>query len=145
MKTSDVVRKLVRACVDDRCTLEHERKFVDEPRAEALGELAREREQFVSDLERVGGLAPRRSDGSWAELLREAGRSLWVTAAGPNIGDAITTCRHSRVRTEASYEEAMQAPLPDEIQRLLEAQRRRLHEELDELDRLQFEAPGARP
>lgn len=137
METTDVLRNLVRACVDDERTLRHESKFVDPARAEALGRLAREREQFVAELERLeGGIEPR--DGSWAELSREAGRDVWVTAAGRNVGDAIRACRHSRARTEAQYEQALEGSWPDEIRRVLAAQRARLHEETEELDRLQF-------
>jgi hypothetical protein len=137
MKTSDILRKLIRACVDDERTLRHESKLVDAGRAEALMRLAREREQFVTDLER---LAEREQphDGSWAELSREAARDVWVTAAGRNNGDAIRSCRHSRTRTEALYDKALQGSWPDEVLRVLAAQRRRLHDETEELDRLQF-------
>jgi hypothetical protein len=137
MTTTDVLRKLIRACVDDGRTLRHESKFVDPGRVEALTRLARERDQFVADLER---LAKREQphDGSWSELSREAERDVWAAAAGRNNGDAITSCRHSRARTEALYDEALQASWPDEIQRVLAAQRRCLHEEADELNKLQF-------
>lgn len=137
MTTCDVLRKLIRACVDDGRTLRHESKFVDAGRAEALTRLARERELFVTDLER---LAKREQPhgGSWSELSREAERNVWVAAAGRNTGDAITSCRHSRARTEALYDEALQASWPDEIQRVLAEQRRRLHDEADELIQLQF-------
>lgn len=142
MKTSDVLQRLVQACVDDERTLLHESKFVDAQRASALTRLAREREQFIAELERVGALASRRSRGSWAELAREAGRDVWVAAAGRNKGDAITICRHSRARTEARYYDAMHAPLneplPDETGRLLAEHWRRLHDEASELDQLQF-------
>jgi hypothetical protein len=110
---------------------------VDGARAEALARLVSEREEFVMDLER---LAKREQphDGSFSELSREAERHVWVAAAGRNIGDAIASCRHSRARTEALYDQALEASWPDEIQRVLAAQRRRLHEEADELNRLQF-------
>src|SRR5579859_6187239 len=106
--------------------------------AERLTRLAGEREQFVAELERLGERPQRRPNGSWAELLREAGRNVWVAAVGRNDGDAIATCRHSRARTEARYDDAMQRPWPDEIRRVLDAQRGRLHAEADELNRLQF-------
>ena len=124
MTTSDVLRKLIRSCVDDGRTLRHESKFVDGPRAEALTRLAREREQFVADLER---LAQREQphDGSWSELSREAEREVWVAAAGRNNGDAITSCRHSRAGTEALYDEALLGSWPDETQQVLAAHRRR--------------------
>ncbi len=137
MTTSEVLRNLIRACVDDGRTLRHESKFVDGARAEALARLVGEREEFVMDLER---LAKREQphDGSFSELSREAERDVWVAAAGRNIGDAIASCRHSRARTEALYDQALEASWPDEIQRVLAAQRRRLHEEADELNKLQF-------
>jgi hypothetical protein len=137
MTTSDVLRKLIRACVDDGRTLRHESKFVGAAQAEALARLVREREQFATDLER---LAKREQphDGSWSELSREVERDVWVAAAGRNSGDAITSCRHSRARTEALYDEALQASWPGEIQHVLAEQRRRLHEEADELNKLQF-------
>jgi hypothetical protein len=78
------------------------------------------------------------SPSSWIELSREARRNAWVAAAGRNSGDAIASCRHSRARTEAVYDEALQAPWSDEIQRVLAAQRRRLHDEAAELIQLQF-------
>jgi hypothetical protein len=137
MTTSDVLRKLTRACVDDGRTLRHESRFVGAAQAEALARLAHEREQFVTELERLAkGEQPH--DGSWSELSREAERDVWVAAAGHNSGDAIASCRHSRARTEALYDEALQGSWPDEIQRVLAAQRRRLHEEADELNKLQF-------
>lgn len=137
MTTSDFLRKVIRACVDDVRTLRHESKLVDGARAEALTRLALEREQFVTDLERLAG-REQPHDGSWSELSREAERDVWVAAAGRNIGDAITSYRHSRARTEALYDEALQARWPDEIQRVLAAQRSRLHDEVYELDKLQF-------
>ena len=137
MTTSEVLRKLIRACVDDGRTLRHESKFVDPGRVEALTRLANERELFVKDLERLAK-REQRHDGSWSELSREAERDVWVAAAGRNSGDAIASCRHSRARTEALYDEALQVSWPDEVQRVLEAQRRRLHEETGELDKLQF-------
>ncbi len=138
MRTARILRKLIRACVDDECTLRHESKFVDASRAVALGRLASERARFVEDLERLEGGAASRPNASWAELLSKARRNVWVAAAGPNNGDAIASCRHSRVRTEARYDEAMQAALPEEIRRVLAAQRSRLHEEADELNRLRI-------
>jgi hypothetical protein len=119
----------MRACVDDGRTLRHESKLVDPVRAEALTRLAGEREQFVTDLERFAK-CERSRQGSW--------RNVWVAAAGRNSSDAITSCRHSRARTEAVYDEALQASWPDEIQRVLAAQRRRLHDEAQELVQLQF-------
>jgi hypothetical protein len=137
MATSGVLRKLIRACVDDGRTLRNESRFVDPGRLEVLTRLASEREQFATDLER---LAKREQphDGSWIELTREVERDAWVAAAGGNNGDAIASCRRSRARTEAVYDEALQGSWPDEIQRVLAAQRRRLREEADELNRLQF-------
>jgi hypothetical protein len=135
MATSDVLRRLIRACIDDWRTLGHESQFVDAARAETLTQLAREREQFVSDLERLAE-CQQPHDGSWSELVREAERNIWVSAAGRNIGDAITSCRHSRARTEALYDEALQSSWPDEMQRVLTAQRRRIHDEADDLNKL---------
>jgi hypothetical protein len=137
MTASDVLRKLIRACVDDECTLRHESTLVDARRAEALTRLAREREQFVADLERLSG-STQAHDGSWSELSREAKRNFWVAAAGRNNGDAITSCRRSRARTEECYDEALRSSLPVETQRVLAAQRRRLHDEADELAQIQF-------
>ncbi len=138
MKPPELLRKLIRACVDDERTLQHERRFVDAGRAETFTRLARERSQFVEELERLGGRAPSRPNGSWAELLREAGREVWVAAAGRNNGDAVAACRHSRARTQARYDSAMQGSLPDEIRRALGEQLRRIRAEAHELIRLQF-------
>lgn len=137
MTTADVLRKLIRGCVDDERTLRHESRFVGVAQAEVLTRLAQEREQFVTDLER---LAKREQphDGSWSELSREAERDVWVAAAGRNSGDAITSCRDSRARTEALYDEALEGPWPHDIEGVLVAQRRRLHDEADELIELQF-------
>ena len=138
MKTSNVLMKLVRACVDDERTLLHESRFVDARRASTLTRLAREREQFVADLERFGARGPRRTNGSWAELVREAGRNVWVAAAGRNSGDAIASCRHSLARTEALYDQAMHESLPDEVGRVLAGHWSCLHEEASELDQLRI-------
>ena len=137
MTTSDVLRKLIRACVDDERTLRHESRVADGPRAQALERLALERGQFVTDLERLAN-REQPHDGSWSELAREVKRDVWVAAAGRNAGDAITSCRHSRARTEAVYDQALQVPLPEEIRRVLAEQRRRLDDEADELIHLQF-------
>jgi hypothetical protein len=137
MNTTDILRRLISACVDDECTLRHEFKFVDGACAEALSRLAHEREQFVEDLERLGG-SQQAHDGSWSELAREAARNMMVAAAGRNKGDAVATCRHSRARTEAIYDEALQATWPTDTRRLIEAQRERLQAEALELNRLQF-------
>jgi Copper binding octapeptide repeat len=135
--TSNALQKLIRGCVDDGRTLRHESKLVDAVRAEALTQLVRERERFVTDLEH---LAKREQPhgGSWSELAREAVRDVWVAAAGRNNGDAIRSCRHSRARTEALYDEALQTAWPDEIQRVLAEQRGRLRDEADELIKLLF-------
>lgn len=138
MKTAHLLTKLIRARTDDGCMLQHERKFVDPVRAETLTRLAARAKSSIADLERCGGRRQERPTGSWAELVREAARSLWVTAAGRNAGDAIASCRHSHKRTEARYEEAMRGPWAGEIGQVLEAQRRRLHDEVDELTQLQF-------
>lgn len=137
MTPSDGLRKLIRACVDDERTLRHESGLVDEVRAAALMRMARERDQFVADLERLAG-CEQPHDGSWGELSREARRNAWVAAAGRNNGDAITSCRQSRARTEAVYDEAFQVSWPDEIQRVLAEQRHRVQGEAEELIRLQF-------
>lgn len=138
MNTATTLEELIRACVDDERTLLHERTFVDAQRAETLTRMARERDEFVQDLERLGAPARKRESGSWVELLREAGRDVWVSAAGLNNGDAIAACRHSRARTEARYDTAMQWPWPDKVWRVLEAQRRRLQDDADELNHIQF-------
>jgi hypothetical protein len=137
MTPSHALRKLIRACVDDECTLRHESRLVDPLRADALIRLAREREQFIMDLERLAE-HQEPHDGSWGELSREARRNVWVAAAGPNTGDAIWSCRRSRARTEARYDRALQSSWPDETQRVLAAQRCRVHDEADELATLQF-------
>ncbi len=137
MTPSKALRKLIRACVDDECTLRHESTLVDPLRADALTHLARERERFVMDLERLAE-TQQPHDGSWSELSREARRNVWVAAAGPNSGDAIWSCRRSRARTEARFDKALKSSWPAEIQRLLVAQRCRLRDEADELVALQF-------
>src|SRR5579859_6580067 len=138
MKTTKILRELIRACVDDQWALQHERAFADARAAKTLTRLAQERAQFVEQLERLGEPAHGRPTLSWAEFFRELGRDLWVGAAGRNNGDAIATCRRSRARTEARYDGAMQGPLPDEIRSVLAVQRSRLQDEADELNRLQF-------
>jgi hypothetical protein len=145
MKTSHPLRTLIRACKDDERTLQHERKFVDPVTAETLARLAASVRSSVLDLERLGGSGQEGPNGSWAELAHEATRNLWVMAAGRNTGDAIASCRHSHKRTEARYEEAMQGPWGGEIGQVLAAQRSRLHDEVDELNRLQFGVGEARP
>jgi hypothetical protein len=138
MKTSRLLRKLIRACVDDERTLQHERHFVDSGRGVTLTRLARERQQFVVDLAALAEPGQSGPDGSWSELLREVGRNMQVAAAGRNSGDAVATCRHSRSRTEACYDRALQSFWPAEMRCMLESQQGRLHEEADELNRLQF-------
>lgn len=138
MKISKILRNLIRACVDYQWTLQHERTFVDAGRRKALTRLALERAQFIEDLERMGERAQSRPIVSWSEFFRELGRDAWVSAAGRNDGDAIATCRRSHARTEARYDDAMRRPLPDEIRRVLAAQRCRLHDEAEELNRLRF-------
>jgi hypothetical protein len=137
MTTSDVLRKVIRACVDDWRTLRHESRFVDPPRVTVLTRLAGEREQFATVLERLGK-REQPHDGSWMELWREAERNLRVAAAGRHSGDAVRSCEHSRARTEAAYDKALEAPLPEDIQSVLADQRRRLQREADELIDLEF-------
>jgi hypothetical protein len=137
MRTSGVLRKLIRACVDDGRTLRHESTLVDAERAPALMRLASDRETFVKDLERLARCG-QSHDGSWRELAREVERGVWVIAAGRNNCDAIRSCRHSRARTEALYDRALQASWPDETQRVLAAQRRCLREAADQLNMLRF-------
>lgn len=132
------LEKLIRACMDDERTLHHESALADPRRAAALRLLARERARFVADLDRLESHAPRRSTGSWAELLREAGRDAFVLALGRNTGDSIASCRRSRARTEKRYEEALAGTLSDEARRVVTTQRLRLHDEADELAHLQF-------
>jgi hypothetical protein len=138
MQNSTVLRQLISACVDEERTLRHERKFVSAEGAETFTRMASERAQFASELKRLGDTSRSNPGASWAEFLREAGRSLWVSAAGRNNGDAVRSCRHSRARTEGRYDAAMQRPWSDETRNVLVEQRRRIHEETDELSRLQF-------
>ena len=138
MGTNDVVRKLIRACVDDERTLQHECKFVGPGRSAHLMRLARERRQFVGDLERLAAPGQAAPGGSLGELLREALRNLRVVAGGPNSGDAIASCRQSRSRTQACYDRALLGPMADEPRCVLESQRRRLDEEALGLSRLEL-------
>ena len=139
MNQGNAIRGLIRACVDDERTLQHESKLVLDPgRAETLTKLAHERKHFLTVLEGLQEGGRRRSSGSWGELVREAARDLWVLACGRNNGDAIAVCRHSRGRTEARYDEALRFPWPAETGRILEEQRRVLHEETQELNQIQF-------
>ena len=138
MKNADVLRRLISTCVDDERTLQHESKIVDEGRAGTLRRLARGRGQFVDELEQLVGHTQRRASGSWAELLREAGRSVQIVAAGRNNGDAVAMCRHSCARTAARFDQTMRTPWPDAIQQMLEVQQSRLLDESAELDQLQF-------
>ena len=85
MKNANVLRRLISTCVDDERTLQHESKIVDEGRAGTLRRLARGRGKFVDELEQLVGHTQRRASGSWAELLREAGRRVQVVAAGRAI------------------------------------------------------------
>jgi hypothetical protein len=134
------LQKLIRACVDDQRMLQHESKLVDTQRADALQRLARERGRFVADLDRLEPhAARRRSIGSWVELLREAGRDVFVFALGRNTGDSFAICRRSCARTEARYDKALEGSWSDDARHVIAAQRRRLHEEADELVHLQFQ------
>jgi hypothetical protein len=137
-KAAQLLRKLMRACVDDERTLRHEHGFVDGERGTVLARLARERRQFVLDLEALAAPGQSELSGSWGELMREVGRNLQVAAAGKNGSDAIATCRHSRRRTEDCYDRALRRPCSDEMSRVLESHRARLHEEADALRRIQF-------
>ena len=138
MKTADPLRALISACIDDARTLRHETKFVDAIRASTLTQLASEREAFVASLELLGERGQRRPGGSWAELLREARRDAWTSAAGSNVGDAIASCRRSHARTESRYDEILRAPLTAEIKVVLTEQRRLLRDEANRLNQLQF-------
>lgn len=137
MTPSRVLRTLIRACVDDWRTLRHESKFVDPGRVEAFGRLAKERERFAMDLERLAK-CEEPHDGSWAELSREVERDVWVAAGGRNSGDAVASCLRSRARTEAVYDEALRGSWPEEVQRVLMDQRRRLQDDAGELTKLRF-------
>ena len=132
------LQKLIRACLDDDRILTREAEIVDERRARALRRLAHERVRFVEDLQRLEARPRQRVAGSWAELLREAGRAVFVLAIGRNAGDSIASCRRSRARTEEQYDEAMKGPWPDDARRVLASQRQSLHDEADELVHLQF-------
>ncbi len=134
----NTLEKLMRACIDDKRILEHEAKLTNERCVPTLTRLAEEREQFITELERLAHTGKPRPSGSWGELLREASRDIWVSASGRNSGDAVATCRHSRARTEALYEKAMEESWPDEMRVVLEAQHHRLHDEAAELNRIQF-------
>jgi hypothetical protein len=137
MKTPSLLGTVIRACVDDERTLQSERRFVDDGRAATLKRLAAERGRFVTDLAQLAQSArPRQS--SWAELLREGVRGVWVIAAGRNSGDAIASCRRSLARTEDRYDKAMLGPLPLAVRSVLALQRSRLRETEGELNRIRF-------
>ena len=72
------------------------------------------------------------------ERVREAGRGLRVFAVGPNISDAIVSCRHARARTEARYDAAMLRELPAEVRGVLATHLGRLRDEMGELNQLFF-------
>jgi hypothetical protein len=138
MTTPTLLDTVIRACVDDERTLQNERRFVDDWRAATLTRLASERDRFVADLEQLAASPTPRPSASWAELLREGMRGVWVTAAGQNCGDAIASCCRSRTRTEDCYDSAMQAAMPDAVRFVLAGQRSRLHEAEGELNRIRF-------
>lgn len=127
------LQKLIRACADDERMLQHESKLVDARRSDTLQRLARERARFLAELAHLDARAPRRSTGSWVELLREASRDLFVFAMGRNTGDSVASCRRSRARTEKHYDEALAGAWSDDARRTIEAQRLRLHDEADQL------------
>lgn len=133
-----MLRGLMRACVDDERTLKHESGLVDDGRAGTLTRLARERMRFVDELEALAQVGGRRPKGTWAAMVREAARNVWVVAVGKNNGDAIAVCRHSRGRTEALYDEALRLTWPEATSSLLADHRRRLHDETQELNQIQF-------
>lgn len=137
MNDESTIRGLIRACVDDQRTLLHESKLVGTPLGATLGKFAHERDLFLTDLEQLAKAA-RRPSGSLAEHVREAAREIWVLGCGPNHGDAIAVCRHSRARTQARYEEALRRDWPSGARSMLAEQNRRLEAEADELRDLQF-------
>jgi hypothetical protein len=137
MDTLRVLRRLMRACLDDERTLLREGKLVDARRAVALERMAHQRDDFLVSLEALA--AHRRpSTGTWSDLLREAWRDLWVVLAGRNNGDAIATCRQSNARMEARYDVALRGPWSKNARRLLESQRAMIEGERTELNQLQF-------
>ncbi len=138
MKTPSLLGTVIRACVDDERTLQSERRFVDDGRAATLTRLATERGRFVTDLAQLTQSARLPRSSSWAELLREGVRGVWVMAAGRNSGDAIASCRRSLARTEDRYDKALQEPLPLAVRSVLALQRSRLRETEGELNRIRF-------
>ena len=132
------LQKLIRACVDEGRMLQRESARADARRGPTLERLARERAQFVVDLEGLESLRLRRASGSWVELLREVGRDAFVLLAGRNTGDSVAVCRRSRARTEKRYEKALEGRWSDEARRVVAGQRRRVHDEADELIQIQF-------
>jgi hypothetical protein len=138
MTTVDPLRQVILACVDDERTLRHESRFVDLRRGATLMRLADERGQYVAELEQLAA-RPEPHDGSWTELAREAAHNLQVILGRRSTRDALLACRHSRARTEAVYDRALQEVWPEEVARVLASQRVRIHEEADELDGLPLE------
>lgn len=133
MNEENTIRGLIRACVDDQRTLLHESKRVGGTLGTTLGKFAHERGDFMTELERLAKRPGRRPSGSLAEHVREAARAIWVLGCGPNQGDAIASCRHSRARTQAHYDQAMRREWPAATRDVLAEHSRRLDGEGQQL------------
>jgi hypothetical protein len=137
MARTSALQGLIRACVDEERTLHREARRVGAGRAAVLARLARQRGQFIAELESFDGTLPPPSC-SWAEILREGMHNVWVAAAGRHDGDAIARCCRSRDRTENRYERALRGTWPDALRGVLMAQRARLECDAAELNPLRF-------
>jgi uncharacterized protein (TIGR02284 family) len=116
--------RLIGACVDDEDALSRASIEVDPVRRRGLERLAREREAFVVELQAAGrtlkGHPPARA--SWKGALRTALHRAWVVAVGRNAGDALSMCRRSQDRTEASYAAALELDWSRELTQVITEQ-----------------------
>jgi hypothetical protein len=140
MRTSNGLKRLIVACLDDERTFRNESRFVHESRRIVLGNLASERAGFAKQLRVAGGAshADDRASRPWSSVLRGLARRIRVAAGGPNSGDAIAECRHSQDRTEGLYDQVVGLPWSKEVLSTLREQRSRIHDVHAELMALQF-------
>ena len=139
MRSSNAIRKVIDACLDDERMLEHESHTVGSRRSAVLHGLAIKRAAFAEQLRQIAGTRGAGSrNGSWTELGRELGRSVRTAVGGPSDSDAITACRRSCRRTESRFDAALALGLPPALHAILVEQRAELDRDMTALVALQY-------
>jgi uncharacterized protein (TIGR02284 family) len=126
--------QLIEACKDGEAEFRRVGRLTDDPLRSLSRTYARQFAEFVAELEaQLGELGGRAPGPRWDEQVRRGWIHLEHKGTGEDESCIRTEWELGEEATLRCYEEVLAKPLPAQVRRLLERQRRELREGLERL------------